>query len=208
MIQNHLSSRANGSSVLLGNISYSTLPNKIVIRIPYYSNLEQPFSSLDTSKLGSALQSFYLVQKTSSQMQVKKGYHLEMRFIPLQYPYLDSHILSQYVAINAGKYNFSRIQKLLFNKVYPMIDSSNTLGVYSEQGAENAQTEAKVSGVKMELSGRLTTQRSIPRKTVSNAHIGQFSSTSKNTLSSENLKNKSNTQYSSKNKLGAFTIKV
>ena len=34
---------------------------------------------------------------------------VEIRLIRLQYPYLDSSILAQYLAINAGKYNFTRM---------------------------------------------------------------------------------------------------
>jgi hypothetical protein len=54
----------------------------------------------------------------------------------------------------------------------------------------------------MEVAGRLTTQRSIPRKTVTNAHKGSF--TVSNRLGSSLDLN----QYTSKNKLGAHTVKV
>jgi hypothetical protein len=55
-------------------------------------------------------------------------------------------------------------------------------------------------GVKMELAGRLTTQRSIPRKTVLNAHKGSFNVSNEESL---NL-----SHYTSKNKVGAYTMKV
>lgn len=186
IIRNHL----NLGDILLGKINYSVLPNKIVIRIPYYS--AQSHLQTNTSKLGSALQFF---MSSSHLVQGQKITYLELRFIPLQYPYLDSSILNQYVAINASKYNFNRIQKLLFNKISPVMDSDVNVPV-----EQSAQKTVIISGLKMELAGRLTTQRSIPRKTVSNAHIGKFKGAdqiSKNTA-----------QYASKNKLGAFTIKV
>lgn len=189
IIRNHLTS---ANPILLGKINYSLLPNKIVIRIPYYST--QSFLQTNTDKLGSALQ---LLLSSKHQLQNQNISHLELRFIPLQYPYLDSYILNQYIAINASKYNFSRIQKLLFNKVSPVMEFSSNVNV-SE--TENGGLVSKISGLKMELSGRLTTQRSIPRKTVSNAHIGKFKGDSTMT--------KDTSQYPSKNKLGAFTIKV
>ena len=192
ILRNHL----NLGDILLGKIDYSVLPNKIVIRIPYYS--AQSHLQTNTSKLGSALQLF---MSSNHQSQSQTITHLELRFIPLQYPYLDSSILNQYVAINASKYNFNRIQKLLFNKVSPMMDSDVNAPrdefIHQEQGAQNT---VPISGLKMELAGRLTTQRSIPRKTVSNAHIGKFKG------ADQIFKNTA--QYASKNKLGAFTIKV
>jgi hypothetical protein len=93
--------------------------------------------------------------------------------------------LAQYIALNAGNYNFLRMQKMLFNKV--SLASTNSL-------------PHQTMGIKVELAGRLPTQRSIPRKTVENGHIGSFSSTSGQPLDFN--------QYASKNKLNAFTIKV
>ena len=113
------------------------------------------------------------------------GTQVELRLVRLQYPYLDSAILAQYIALNAGNYNFLRMQKMLFNKV--SLASTNSL-------------PHQTMGIKVELAGRLPTQRSIPRKTVENGHIGSFSSTSGQPLDFN--------QYASKNKLNAFTIKV
>jgi len=59
-----------------------------------------------------------------------------------------------------------------------------------------------ISGVKAELAGRLTTQRNRPRKTVTNAHKGSF------TVSNELSSSLNLSQYASKNKLGAYTMKV
>lgn len=59
----------------------------------------------------------------------------------------------------------------------------------------------------MELAGRLTTQRSIPRKTVLNAHKGSF----RIDQSGTNVKNEDSlnlSHYTSKNKVGAYTMKV
>jgi hypothetical protein len=65
---------------------------------------------------------------------------------------------------------------------------------------KNTLLPNSLMGVKMELAGRLTTQRSIPRKTVLNAHKGSFNVSNEESL---NL-----SHYTSKNKVGAFTMKV
>lgn len=116
---------------------------------------------------------------------------VELRFIRLQYPYLDSLILSQYLALNAGKYNFLRMKKRLFQKV----------GTGNVDGLDN-HLPSLSTGVKVELSGRLTTQRSIPRKTVTNAHKGSF------TVSKKLDASLSLSQYTAKNKFGSYTLKV
>jgi len=83
------------------------------------------------------------------------------------------------------------MQKGVFNKV-PVISSGLTQ-------ADKESLPSLLTGVELELAGRLTTQRSIPRKTVDNTHTGSFSVPSSSLDFS---------QYASKNKLGAFTMKV
>lgn len=111
----------------------------------------------------------------------------------LQYPYLDSTILGQYLALNANKYNFLRMKKKLFKL---------RLGSQRTKSHSAFHLPTRLTGVKVELAGRLTTQRSIPRKTVSNAYKGSFTVNNK-LNSSLNI-----SQYTSKNKLGAYTMKV
>lgn len=250
-------------TVLLGKPHYKPLAKKLLIRVPYFMNKSDRLKQLDIQSLGAALQTYV----RSENVFVKEG-HIELRFFRLQYPYLDSTILSQYIAINAGKYNFNRMQKRLFRGVgssplsmpvgsllattldqsllslsdrnsEPTFDklltnslvtghgsqvtghgrgSAETLRLrgfieHQPQGADKegvpqafyANTAAlspyNVTGVKMELAGRLTTQRNIPRKTVSNAHTGSFTYNKRDSYLDTGL-------YASKNKIGSFTIKV
>lgn len=118
---------------------------------------------------------------------------MEVRLLGLRYPYLDRSILAQYVAINGGKYNFTRMHKLIFNKL-TTVKKNSVLPSDALSG--------HITGLKLELAGRLTTQRSIPRKTVSNKHTGSLY-VNKNTGFSVDF-----SQYASKNKIGAYTIKV
>lgn len=57
-----------------------------------------------------------------------------------------------------------------------------------------------ITGVKIKLSGRLTTQRSIPRQTIESVRIGS-SAHGINGITDYS-------QHTSKNKLGAYTMKV
>ena len=169
---------------------------------------------------------------------------VELRLIRIQHPYLNSSILAQYLALNAGKYNFTRMQKRVFKKA-PTFDlndislnkevlpqGSGAAQLFSPTSWETTRAVGLTTGVKLELAGRLTTQRSIPRKTVENKHTGSFtvdhrissgplgstSSASQSTIGKgvtpagavEQPQNPfvNLSQYTSKNKLGTYTIKV
>jgi len=107
---------------------------KIVVQIPYFvpKRVSNNFLMLTDNKvraLGSAI--FYLlasypetsVDKDRQRVNcsgVFRSYTLtkiEVRLVRLRYPYLDATILAKYLALNANKYNFTRMHKALFNKV-------------------------------------------------------------------------------------------
>jgi ribosomal protein S3 len=178
--------------IIVGIPNYKVMFNgtggkKMVIQIPYYessfvvSSERQSLTEAQINALGTALTQII-------------GYTcIELRLVRLQYPHLDSSILAQFVALNAGKYNFTRLQKQIFDKVKAIQGKVSTVSL---DGSTTA-LPSTISGVKLELAGRLTTQRSIPRKTVENGHIGSFQASNMNF-----------NQYASKNKIGAFNIKV
>jgi len=72
--------------------------------------------------------------------------------------------------------------------------------VVSEGSAESTLPVSHITGVKVKLSGRLTTQRSSPRQTV---QAGRLGSSAKGAYSTVDY-----SQHTAKNKLGAFTMKV
>lgn len=170
-----------GTHILIGAPKFIITTNKFIVQVPYYSGSVLQDQETDMN----ALMSMLSEQRRSLQKPV------ELRFICLLYPYLDSLILSQYLALNAGKYNFLRMKKRLFQKV----------GTGNVDGSDSHLPRLS-TGVKVELSGRLTTQRSIPRKTVTNAHKGSF------TVSKKLDASLSLNQYTAKNKFGTYTLKV
>ena len=193
--------------VLVGKPLYKMHMNKtkFVVEIPYFVPI--------TNKLIRNIKSKpYLIPVTDSQLcllasaitelcnpveHLNVPVNVEVRFIRLRYPYLDSAVLSQYLALNAGKYNYTRMQKRVFNKV-PILSTISGLTNADHKSLYNG-LPSYVTGAELELAGRLTTQRTVPRKTVDNTHTGSFTAPSSLIDFS---------QYASKNKLGAFTIKV
>lgn len=169
---------------LVGKPIYKTVSNKVVVHIPYFL----PVGTLTESKINAL---GVAITRLFNFSQIRTS--VEIRLTRLQYPYLDPYILAQYLALNAGKYNFARMQKMVFSKA-PTISMDTVLPTDA--------LPSQLTGVKLELAGRLITQRSIPRKTVENGHMGSF-------VTNNNLNTSLDfSQYASKNKLNAFTIKV
>lgn len=175
-----------GTQILIGAPKFIITTNKLIVQVPYYSGSVLQDQETEMNALMSVLMTTPCIVKNKTLQKP-----VELRFIRLQYPYLDSLILSQYLALNAGKYNFLRMKKRLFQKV----------GTGNIDGLDN-HLPSLSTGVKVELSGRLTTQRSIPRKTVTNAHKGSF------TVSKKLDASLSLSQYTAKNKFGSYTLKV
>jgi hypothetical protein len=116
-----------------------------------------------------------------------------LRLVRLNHSVLDSSIFAKYLALNTNKYSSYR----LFNKInsrLPFISSEDSVSKNS------SATVSHITGVEIRLAGRLTTQRSAPRKTVRTIRLG---SSAKGIYGTDDY-----SQYTSKNKLGAFTMKV
>lgn len=186
------------NKTLIGNVSYKVLPgDKVVVYIPYYASPNGTPNGtpiLKLTALGAAI-SKWLRKETGNKQSLK----VEVRLLGLRYPYLDRSILAQYVAINGGKYNFTRMHKLIFNKL-TTVKKNSVLPTDALSG--------HITGLKLELAGRLTTQRSIPRKTVSNKHTGSFYVNKNRGSHDRRSWTVDFSQYASKNKIGAYTIKV
>jgi hypothetical protein len=101
--------------------------------------------------------------------------------------------LAQYLTKNGANYSFNRILELLKGSL-PTVLSEGSI----EDGS--VRPISHITGVKVQLSGRLTTQRVSPRQTV---QARRFGSSAKGLFGSQDY-----SQHTAKNKLGAFTMKV
>lgn len=155
---------------------------KVIVNVFYYiSNKEQALSDSTVNNLGQVLSKLF-----------KRP--VELRLVRLHYPYLNSYILAQYIAINSNRYNFTRIQRAIFNALRAVKASS----LHDSAGSDQV-LPSYITGMKIRVSGRLLTQRSVPRQTVQTAQIGSF-------LGQDNVIDSGS--YTTKNKKGAFTVKV
>lgn len=176
-------SGSGGVKALASKPVFSVSGNKVVVTTFYYlPHSGQSLSSNSVNSLGEVLSKLF-------------GQPVELRLVRLHYPYLNSHILAQYIAINSSKYNFTRIQRAIFSAVK---------SVRVDGATNETLLPAYITGIKITISGRLATERSVPRQTEKTVQIGTFSNSSlrsgKGIIESAS--------FTSKNKKGAFTVKV
>lgn len=135
---------------------------------------------------------------------------VELRLVKLNYPYLDSYILAQYIALNTQDYTFLQIVRRIFGSigVSPIIPTQPVKSGSDDKKyyiLSSAIPLGAIIGIKVRVSGRLMTERSRPRQTMQTAQIGSFSSPHGG---QENLFLVDSASFTTKNKKGAFTIKV
>lgn len=119
---------------------------------------------------------------------------VKLQFVKLYYPHLNSSIFAEYLRINTRKYNFRRLKQQLFKKT-GIVKNASSLK------ASNLKLPSHIVGIKIQISGRLVTERARPRQTVSTAQIGPINSDNKTFLVDYGT-------YTGKNTNGAYTIKV
>ena len=164
---------------LVGKPVFTVSSDKVIVQLFYYAPTDS-ISNSSITALGDALTRCW--DRT-----------VELRLIRLNHSALDSSILAQYLTSNGGKYSFNRILDMLKGSL-PTVISEGSID-------DNSVTPVShVTGVKVKLSGRLTTQRAAPRQTVQAGRIGSSAKGKYGTVDYS--------QHTAKNKLGAFTMKV
>lgn len=182
--------RALASKPVFSLVPTSLGQGKVVINLFYYiANRNQALSNSTINSLGELLSKLF-----------KRP--VELRLVRVYYPYMNSYILAQYVAINTSRYNFTRITRAIFGALQVV----NPRTLFTSDVTNSATSlPAYITGVKIRLSGRLATQRSVPRQTVQEAQVGSFSDPAVGGKEKAVVEMAS---FTSKNKKGAFTVKV
>jgi len=187
---------------LISSPTYSVTSEKVAVQLfSYESSITRFTKSVSpvesTSKLtGSALNSLVaalsrLFTSTLS-ASATNPVPVVLRIVRLHHPYLNSSILAQFLALNASKYGFARLR----HYVLSAIPLTTIAGI---ENTTNPTTDSVILGVKVQVSGLLTTQRMAPRKTVSTVTKGTFHGPNTHVDYSS---------HTSKSALGSYTVKV
>lgn len=166
---------------LSGKPVFTFTADSVIIHVFYYIPVtNQALNSNTINNLGEALSSIF-------------GRPVELRIVKMHYPYLDSHILAQYIAMNSQDYTLAQIIRRVFGSISPVKNTDSVEALTSE-------LPSHIVGIKVRVSGRLMMERSRPRQTVQTMQMGSFSK--------DNLALVDSASFTTKNKKGAFTVKV
>lgn len=196
-------------------------PGKVVIHLCYYNPLDsgpEGCNSITTKAIlpnasliladSDTVPSFQTISHMLNQIFNKP---VELELIPLRYPYHDSTILAQVLAVNSNKYNFNRMMQKLFQKATIITKTYSSLSPANNISSSETKLISPISqltGIKVTIAGRLITQRIVPKSTVKTAYKGQLSSTLGGTASRLSHKFIDSATFTSKNKIGAYTVRV
>ena len=197
------------SKILISNPVFHHSTNEVQITLFYYYNDENP-------QVQDFVQHHYLkesklleVSKSLSSILFKKKVNLNL--IRLRYPYINSRILAQYLCGKTDKNKFSQLCDALVSK------SSVKVGLFGTVGEEGEKyiLPSYIDNIRLELSGRIGSERVVPRMTkqvyrMDSPNTNSGISLQMSNVSADSLKNKvvDYGHYTAKNHLGSFTLKV
>jgi ribosomal protein S3 len=168
-------------NALAGKPVFTVTADSVIVHVFYYiPDTGKALNNNTVNNLGDALSSLF-------------GRPVELRLVKLHYPYLNSYILAQYIALNTQDYTLVQIVRRIFGSIVPVKNTQSVNVLASD-------LPSHIVGIKVRVSGRLMTERSRPRQTVQTAQIGSFAK--------GNLSLVDSASFTTKNKKGAFTIKV
>lgn len=144
--------------------------------------------------------------QNNNTLNENSGIKVELQLNQLKFPYHDSTILSKFIALSTNKKRFRRIFNTIIKKA-----SVITKEIIRNKHFSTADTKGRklkfhnsipavLTGLKVQISGRLITERIIPKRTVTKKEIGAFNRT-KDSIVDYAL-------YTNKNKRGSYTVKV
>lgn len=201
-------------AILTSPFRFSTQPSKVTISFYYYIAISSNSTKGAFGKKGGKVspvlskQQQHQLSRLSSLLSTLFGKQVELSITQLHYPFLQSTILAKYLCHNAVSSTFLHFQEAILS--YPSLHIT--------------ALPSSITGIKIQLSGRILTEPVVPRLTVKSAFVGTFSSypngynkstglvSGKDSTKNSNLTLSQNSidygSYTTKNQLGAFTIKV
>nr|AUN28135.1 ribosomal protein S3 [Malassezia obtusa] len=192
--------------ILISNPTFDNGINKNTITLFYYGNP----NFMNKDKSNNQLLTNDSIVPLSDALSLLFEKEINLKLIRVHYPYMNSMILAQYLLKNASTNTFLHFSEAILT--YPSL-SPDTYGTINEDGSY--VLPSYITGIRLELSGRLMTEQQIPRVTkkssrISNPNVNSGSSLNESGINSESMNNVlvDYAKYTSKNELGSFTLKV
>lgn len=182
-----LKKSTSDKGLFYSNPTFNHSSNKVTINLFYFLSSHSR-SARENMKNTPTPMSYSILDKSNDLSSLSEslaylyGKEVSLVFTRIHYPYLNSAIFSQYLVHNAASNTF--------------IHFKNSILTYPSRNA--SKLPAYVSGIKIEVAGRLLTERVVPRITTKRSLFGSFSGASMVDYG----------KCTTKNALGAFTVKV
>nr|WBU10756.1 ribosomal protein S3 [Malassezia cuniculi] len=183
------------------NNSNSKIKDK---NINYNNNNNNSFNSNDKEIFNNK------IVNLSKILSVIYNKSVKINITRINYPYLNSNILAKYLSINANTNTFQHFVESIIT--YPNLNPTGYNSIYDN---DNFTLPSFITDITIQLSGRLVTEKAIPRvtKKISRISSDQVSLGTKLKQFGYNENSERNifidkSSFTSKNHLGSFTIKV
>nr|AUN28039.1 ribosomal protein S3 [Malassezia furfur]UBU96560.1 ribosomal protein S3 [Malassezia furfur]UBU96747.1 ribosomal protein S3 [Malassezia furfur] len=193
-------------NVLISNPVFDNGINKNTIHVFYYG----VNNNNNKSKSSNPIINTNDILPLSDALALLFEKEINIKLTRVHYPYMNSMILAQYLLKNASTNTFLHFSESILT--YPSL-SPDTYGNINDENS--FILPSYITGIRLELSGRLMTEQQIPRVTkkssrISNPNVNSGSSLNDAGVSSESMNNVlvDYAKFTSKNELGSFTLKV
>jgi Mitochondrial ribosomal protein (VAR1) len=198
---------------LISKPKFNKDSNKVIISFYYFLNL--PVSKrLNFGQLKKIQSSSGRRPEDSRNFEAKKysnlilklsklyGKSVELRPVRIHYPYLNSFILAQYLALNIKAGNFNKLLRNLFKKV-KLVKNNNSTSITSGDLIKYSSVFNEpqyLTGLKIQVSGRLSQRKAASRTKITKKSIGSLGLSSFSTIDAS--------KFSFTGKNGAISVKV
>lgn len=174
----------NPNRILISQPTFTITSNKVNIHLFYYTTFMRKSMVNKEVIINNQKQFKSTMNILSKSLSILFRKEVNLSLTKLHYPYLNATILAKYLAHNSRSNTFVHYQNAILT--YPSF--------YIPAGAITAY----ISGIKIQVAGRLMTERIIPRVSKKSASYGSFANAPVVDFGKVTMKN-----Y-----LGTFTIKV
>jgi len=177
---------------LISKPKFNKDSNKIVISFYYFLNLPvskrlNPYgqSKRIQSSLQEDLTPLKAIKFSSLILKLSNlyGKPVEIRPVRIHYPYLNSYILAQYMALNIKAGNFNKLIRNLFKRAKLVENNNSISSKYTDliRYSSLINSPHYLTGLKVQISGRLSQRKAasrtrVVRKSIGTLRLGSFTS--------------------------------
>lgn len=168
---------------LISNINYKNTQYKVQVQFYYYCN--------NINKDIDPINNINNIKNLCIVLETIYGKKVNIIINRIHYPYINAQIISQYISIKTETNTFINFKQSIINNLKLSINNLPSF----------------IVGIKININGRIITERIIPRKTKKSLILGSFSIINDNNLVNNQIKICKG-QTNIKNDIGVFTIQI